>query len=64
MNCHVEDALEQLNQAEYGDHYIIIYPNLVTQRRPTIMYNLGRNTCKYSIFILPPLELIGTTKFP
>jgi MEDS: MEthanogen/methylotroph, DcmR Sensory domain len=32
MNCHVNDALEQINQAEYGAHYIIIYPDLDTLR--------------------------------
>ena len=32
MNCHVNDALEQINQAEYGAHYMIIYPDLVTIR--------------------------------
>jgi hypothetical protein len=28
MTYHVDDALEQINQAEYGSHYIIIYPDL------------------------------------
>jgi hypothetical protein len=32
MNCHVDDALHQINQAEYGAHYIIIYPDLDTLR--------------------------------
>jgi hypothetical protein len=32
INCHVNDALEQINQAEYGAHYIIIYPDLFTLR--------------------------------
>jgi hypothetical protein len=32
MNYHVDDALELLNQAEYGAHYIIIYPHLDTLR--------------------------------
>ena len=32
MNCHVNDALEQINQAEYGAHYMIIYPDLDTLR--------------------------------
>jgi MEDS: MEthanogen/methylotroph, DcmR Sensory domain len=27
-NCHVNDALEQINQAEYGAHYMIIYSDL------------------------------------
>jgi hypothetical protein len=31
-NSHVNDALEQINQAEYGAHYMIIYPDLVTLR--------------------------------
>jgi hypothetical protein len=32
INCHVDDALHQINQAEYGAHYIIIYPDLDTLR--------------------------------
>lgn len=31
-SCHVDDALEQINQAEYGAHYMVIYPDLVTLR--------------------------------
>jgi MEDS: MEthanogen/methylotroph, DcmR Sensory domain len=31
-NCHVNDALDQINQAEYGAHYMIIYPDLDTLR--------------------------------
>ena len=31
-NCHVDDVLYQINQAEYGAHYIIIYPDLDTLR--------------------------------
>ena len=31
-NCHFKDALEQINQAEYGAHYMIIYPDLDTLR--------------------------------
>ena len=29
---HIDDALEQINQAEHGAHYIIIYPTLHTSR--------------------------------
>src|SRR5215212_11567007 len=32
MNCHVNDALDLINQAEYGTHYMIIYPDLDTLR--------------------------------
>ena len=32
MNCHVNDALELINQAGYGTHYMIIYPDLDTLR--------------------------------
>ena len=32
MNCHVNDALDQINKAEYGVHYMIIYPDLHTLR--------------------------------
>ena len=28
MNCHVNDALELINQAGYGTHHMIIYPDL------------------------------------
>src|ERR671933_2829473 len=31
-NCHVNDALDHINQAEQGAHYIIIYPDLDTLR--------------------------------
>ena len=31
-NYHLDDALDQINQAEYGAHYMIIYPNLDTSR--------------------------------
>jgi DcmR-like sensory protein len=31
-NCHVNGALDQINQAEYGAHYLIIYPDLDTLR--------------------------------
>ena len=31
-SCHVDDALEQINHAGYGAHYIIIYPDLDTLR--------------------------------
>lgn len=30
IDCHVNDALEQISRAEYGFHYIIIYANLFT----------------------------------
>ena len=32
INFHVTDALSQINQAEYGAHHIIIYPDLLTLR--------------------------------
>ncbi len=31
-NYHLNDALEQINQSEYGAHYMIIYPDLGTLR--------------------------------
>jgi len=31
-NYHLDDALDQINQSEYGAHYMIIYPNLDTLR--------------------------------
>jgi MEDS: MEthanogen/methylotroph, DcmR Sensory domain len=27
-NCHIDDALHHMNQAEHGAHFMIIYPNL------------------------------------
>jgi hypothetical protein len=27
LNYHIDDALEQINQSEYGAHHLIIYPN-------------------------------------
>jgi MEDS: MEthanogen/methylotroph, DcmR Sensory domain len=32
INCAVDDTLDQLSQAEYGAHYMVIYPDLVTLR--------------------------------
>ena len=32
VNQHVNEALHQMNQAEYGAHYMIVYPNLDTLR--------------------------------
>jgi hypothetical protein len=31
-NCHIDDAIHHMNQADYGVHYIIIYPELDTLR--------------------------------
>ena len=33
VNCHVNDALDHINQAEHGAHYMIIYPDLDTLRK-------------------------------
>jgi hypothetical protein len=32
INCHINDALYHINQAGYGAHYMIIYPDLHTLR--------------------------------
>jgi MEDS: MEthanogen/methylotroph, DcmR Sensory domain len=32
INCHIKDALDHIDQAVYGAHYIIIYPDLDTLR--------------------------------
>jgi hypothetical protein len=32
MSYHANRALSQINQAEYGAHYILIYPDLFTLR--------------------------------
>jgi hypothetical protein len=31
-NCHINGALDEINQAKYGTHYMIIYPDLDTLR--------------------------------
>ena len=31
-NCHINDALDQINQAKYGAHYMIVYSDLDTLR--------------------------------
>jgi DcmR-like sensory protein len=33
LNYHVNDALDHINQAEHGAHYMIIYPDLDTLRK-------------------------------
>ena len=33
INCDINDVLYHMNEAEYGAHYIIIYPNLNTIRQ-------------------------------
>ena len=33
INCDINDVLYHMNEAEYGAHYIIIYPNLDTLRQ-------------------------------
>jgi hypothetical protein len=33
INCDINDVLYHMNEAEYGAHYIIIYPNLATIRQ-------------------------------
>ena len=38
MNLHVDEALDHINQAEYGGHYIIIYPDLIRLRKLYSMY--------------------------
>jgi len=32
INCHISDALNHINQSEYGTHYMIVYPNLTLLR--------------------------------
>ena len=33
INCDINDALYHMNEAKYGAHYIIIYPNLETMKQ-------------------------------
>jgi hypothetical protein len=33
INCHISDAWHHLNQAQYGAHHMIIYPDLDTVRK-------------------------------
>ncbi|MFL6396972.1 MAG: hypothetical protein ACJ706_07425 [Nitrososphaeraceae archaeon] len=32
-NCHVDDAVEQINQSEYGAHHLVIYPDIRVLRQ-------------------------------
>jgi MEDS: MEthanogen/methylotroph, DcmR Sensory domain len=32
LNCHVNDVVDHVSQAEYGVHHLIIYPDLATLR--------------------------------
>jgi hypothetical protein len=51
MNCHVNDALEQVDQAEYGAHYMIIYPDLDTLRDLYSNY-IGKHIEEYNEIVL------------
>jgi tRNA G37 N-methylase TrmD len=38
IDCHVNDALKQINQSEYGAHYLLIYPELRVLRELYTQY--------------------------
>lgn len=33
LKYHVVDVIDHINQAEYGTHHLIVYPDLVTLRK-------------------------------
>jgi hypothetical protein len=38
IDCHLNDALKQINQSEYGAHYLLIYPELRVLRELYTQY--------------------------
>ena len=54
MNCHVNDALEQINRTEYSTHYMIIYPNLATLRKLYPNYTHKQNKDNNEIVLINP----------
>jgi hypothetical protein len=51
MNCHVNDALDHINQAEHGAHYIIIYPDLDTLRDLYSNYTIRESNRTMKLFL-------------
>jgi hypothetical protein len=66
-NCHINGALDQINQAECGAHYIIIYRDLDTLIRYTKgdLLNYVRKQIKENneiVFINPFYETAGSVR--
>jgi hypothetical protein len=53
-NYHVNDALNQIIQADYGAHYIMIYPDLSTQRELYSGYIQKQIEENNEIFLINP----------
>jgi len=56
-NYHLDDALEQINQSEYGAHHLIVYPNQRVLRETVYKYvktQLEREN--KTVLILPHYE--------
>jgi hypothetical protein len=54
MDCHVNDALLHMNQAEYRAHYIIIYPDLHILRQLYASYIQEQIVEKNEIILVNP----------
>lgn len=53
-NCHINGALDEINQAEYGAHYMIIYPDLDTLRDLYSNYAHKQNQENNGIVLINP----------
>jgi hypothetical protein len=59
LDCHVNDALEQINQSEYGAHYLLIYPELRVLRELYTQYMKTQLEDENKIVLmLPHYELL------
>ena len=57
IDCDINDALYHMNEAEYGAHYIIIYPDLETIRQLYASYiNKRIQENKEIVFILTDIN--------
>ncbi|HEY6885065.1 MAG TPA: hypothetical protein VI278_13610 [Nitrososphaeraceae archaeon] len=54
INCQVDDATHHMNEAEYGAHYIIIYPSLYRLRELYSNYVLKKIVENNEIVIVNP----------
>jgi hypothetical protein len=62
-NYHIDDALEQINQSEYGAHHLIVYPNQIVLRELYTKYvktQLEREN--KTVLILPHYETVENLK--
>jgi hypothetical protein len=63
LNYHIDEALDQINQSEYGAHHLIIYPNQRVLRELYIKYvkaQLEREN--KTVLILPHYETTDSLK--